>query len=221
MTSPLRQEHAQLTRRRVMDAAYTLLLDGGYAGTTVTAVARRAGVAVPTVYKAFGSKPALVKQVYDRVLAGDDDAVPIGERVTARRLLAERDPRRAITLYAVLVTDLATRTGPLLAVLLGAQSTDAHLDEFVATIERERREGNERFAAHLASTGGLAVAEDRAVDLLWLFTAPDVHHRLVTQRRWHRDAFAAWLTETLHTQLLGAGADPGGQGAARASSTLA
>jgi AcrR family transcriptional regulator len=187
-----------------MDAAYTLLLDGGYAGTTVTAVARRAGVAVPTVYKAFGSKHALVKQVYDRVLAGDDDGVPTGERVTAKRLLAERDPRQAINLYAVLVTDVASRTGPLLAVLLGAQSTEEHLDEFVATIERERRDGNERFAAHLAGTGGLGVAEDRAVDLLWLFTAPDVHHRLVTQRRWHADAFAAWLAQTLQQQLLGA-----------------
>ena len=119
-------------------------------------------------------------------------------------LLAERDPRRAVALYSAFVVDVAIRIGPLLAVLLGAQSTDPQLDEFVATIERERRVGNERFVAHLALTGGLAVPAARAADLLWLYTAPDVHHRLVTQRGWHPDAFAAWLTETLRHQLLGA-----------------
>jgi AcrR family transcriptional regulator len=206
MTSPLRQEQAQLTRRRVMDAAHALLLDGGYAGTTITAIAAQAGVAVPTVYKAFGSKPALVKQVYDRLLVGDDMAVPLGDRDAANRLFAERDPWRIVALYSELVTGVATRTGPLLAVLLGAQSTDPQLDQFVDTIERERREGNERFAAHLALTGGLAVMVARAVDLLWLYTAPDVHHRLVTQRGWRPEEFTAWLTETLHHQLLGGSA---------------
>ncbi|GAA3227513.1 TetR family transcriptional regulator [Dactylosporangium siamense] len=202
----MRQEQAQLTRRRVMDAAYALLLESGYAGTTITAVAGRAGVAVPTVYKAFGSKPALVKQVYDRLLVGDDEAVSLGDREAARRLLAERDPGRAVALYSQLVTDVAIRIGPLLAVVFGARSTDPQLDEFVATIEGERRQGTERFAAHLALIGGLAVPADHAADLLWLYTAPDVHHRLVTQRGWPPEAFAAWLTATLHHQLLGASA---------------
>jgi AcrR family transcriptional regulator len=184
-----------------MDAAYALLIDSGYAGTTMTAVAERAVVAVPTVYKAFGSKTELVKCVYDRALAGDDTDVSIGERPQARRILAETDPTRAITHYAALVAETAGRIGPLLSTLLGAQSTDPQLREFVAAIEEERRHGNERFVAHLRAAG-MATPADRASDLLWLFTAPDVYLRLVAQRRWSADEFAVWLAATLVQQLL-------------------
>jgi AcrR family transcriptional regulator len=190
-----------MTRSRIIDAAYTLLIDSGYAGTTMTAVAERAVVAVPTVYKTFGSKTELVKCVYDRALAGDDADVPIGERPQARHILAETDPARAITQYAAFAAETAGRIGPLLSALLGAQSTDPQLREFVAAIEEERRHGNERFVAHLRATG-MATPADRASDLLWLFTAPDVYLRLVTQRRWSADQFAGWLAATLVQQLL-------------------
>lgn len=184
-----------------MDAAYALLIDIGYAGTTMTAVAERAGVAVPTVYKSFGSKTELVKRVYDRALAGDDADVPIGERPEARRILAETDPARAITDYAALTAETAARIGPLLTTLLGAQPTDPQLRDFVATVEAERRRGNERFVAHLRATG-MSTPAERASDLLWLFTAPDVYLRLVAQRCWSADEFAAWLATTLVHQLL-------------------
>ncbi|MET7550921.1 TetR/AcrR family transcriptional regulator [Streptomyces sp. NPDC005500] len=203
MTSPLRQEQAQLTRHRIMDAAYALLLEVGYARTTITAVAERAGVAVPTIYKGFGSKAQLAKKVYDRTLAGDDADAPLGDRPQAKELLAERDPQQVIKRYATLVTELSTRLGPLLAVLLAAQSTEPQLQEFVTTIERERRAGNERFAAHLDDIGGLTVDDRRACDVLWLFTAPEVHQRLVRQRGWTADEFRDWLAETLTTQFLG------------------
>jgi hypothetical protein len=48
----------------------------------------------------------------------------------------------------------------------------------------------------------MATPADRASDLLWLFTAPDVYLRLVTQRRWSADQFAGWLAATLVQQLL-------------------
>jgi len=191
-----------MTRRRVMDATYALLLETGYAGTTMTALAERAGVAVPTVYKAFGTKVGLIKQLYDRVLAGDDLDSPIGDRVEAREILAERDPRRAIELYAAFATTVSVRLAPLLTVLLGAASTNPDLHEFITAIEAERRIGNERFAQHLQAIGPLAADPERAVDLLWLFTAPDTYHRLVTQRGWTAEAFSAWLATTLAAQLL-------------------
>jgi len=41
----------------------------GFVATTVPQIAKRAGVAVPTVYWAFGSKRALVKAIRDAWLA--------------------------------------------------------------------------------------------------------------------------------------------------------
>ena len=60
-------------RQAVLTACHELLLTGGYQATTIRAVAERAGVSAELVYKAFGSKPGLMKAVYDTVLAGDDD----------------------------------------------------------------------------------------------------------------------------------------------------
>jgi AcrR family transcriptional regulator len=202
MPTSLRRDQASMTRRRVMDAAYALLLETGYAGTTMTAVAERADVAVPTVYKAFGTKVGLIKQLYDRVLAGDDLDSPVGDRAEAREILAERDAGRAIERYAAFATTVSARLAPLLTVLLGAASTSPDLQEFITAIEAERRTGNERFAQQLQAIGPLAAGPERGADLLWLFTAPDTYHRLVTQRGWTREAFGAWLATTLAAQLL-------------------
>ena len=202
MTVSLREKQAQLTRTLVMDATYRLLLEVGYTRTTIAAVAERAGVAVPTVYKAFGSKASLIKQVYDRTLIGDDDDVPLAQRPQAAAILAEHDLRRAVAAYAVLAADLADRLAPLLAVLLSARHSDPQLEEFVATIERERLAGNQRFAEHLQESSDVAVPADVARDVLWLYTAPEVHYRLVQQRGWSKQRFTDWLDTTLTAQLL-------------------
>lgn len=57
-----------------------LLLRQGDTATSMAAVAASAGVSAQTVYNAFGSKPGLVKRVYDVTLVGDDEAVPFAER---------------------------------------------------------------------------------------------------------------------------------------------
>lgn len=45
----------------VLDAARELLVEQGYQGTTVVAVARRAGVGAPTIYRRWASKEALIE----------------------------------------------------------------------------------------------------------------------------------------------------------------
>ena len=44
-----------------MEATRMLLLEQGFAATTMTAVANAAGVSVETIYKTVGGKAALVK----------------------------------------------------------------------------------------------------------------------------------------------------------------
>ncbi|HJU03484.1 MAG TPA: helix-turn-helix domain-containing protein, partial [Actinomycetes bacterium] len=105
-TSSLRDQQARLTRRRVLDAALELFLADGYLGTTIEAVARRAGVSPQTVYNAVGGKPALLRAVYDVTLAGDDAPVPIAERPAFQALLAETDGRRCLARYAELGREL-------------------------------------------------------------------------------------------------------------------
>src|SRR6516164_8051166 len=68
--SPARQAQAVETRRRIAAAARKLLEETGYAGMTIPAVAKAAGVAVPTVYAIFGSKKGIVAEVLDAARFG-------------------------------------------------------------------------------------------------------------------------------------------------------
>jgi AcrR family transcriptional regulator len=206
-----RAAQARATRRRVIDAAHSLLLEKGYASTTMGEVAVRAGVSVETVYKRFGSKAALTKQVYDVVLAGDDEPVPLRERPQIQAILAESDPRRKVARYAALARQLGERLGPLLAVLLGSRSADADLDEFARTTDEERLTGSAAFVAQLADSGGLrrGVDPDRARDVLWALISPELYLLLVVRRGWPLDDYERWLVEAISDALLSPGDDPG------------
>lgn len=57
--SELRTEQAEATRARILDATMRVLAEG-LAGVTIPAVAREAGVSVPTVYRHFGTKRDLL-----------------------------------------------------------------------------------------------------------------------------------------------------------------
>jgi len=204
MASSLRQDQARLTQRRIVEAARALLAERGYAATTISAIAAAAGVAVPTVYKSFGTKTAIFKRAYDIAVVGDDEPVPLGARPEAAELMAERDLGRLLTGYASLVTTVNERTAPLLTALLAAaEAGDAELREFTASVEAERMAGNEHFARHLVAVDP-AIDGDRAKDLLWLYTSPEVYRRLVQQRDWPAAAFRAWLAESLLHQLRSA-----------------
>jgi AcrR family transcriptional regulator len=61
--SELRAEQAEETRGRILDAALRVMTTG-LAKLSVPAVAREAGVSVPTVYRHFGSKAKLLAEMY-------------------------------------------------------------------------------------------------------------------------------------------------------------
>jgi AcrR family transcriptional regulator len=74
--SQLRAEQAEETRGRILDATVRVQATG-LATLSIPAVAREAGVSVPTVYRHFGSKQDLLAEVYPHVMrrAGLDQPV--------------------------------------------------------------------------------------------------------------------------------------------------
>src|SRR6478672_3009653 len=68
--SSRRQDRARRVHAHVLDVAERLFLRGGYASTTVAAVAAAAGVSVETIYKTFGGKPGLIRAIQQAGLAG-------------------------------------------------------------------------------------------------------------------------------------------------------
>jgi AcrR family transcriptional regulator len=184
----------------------------------MAAVAQAAGVAVPTVCKVFHTKAALVKRVYDVIVAGDDEPVPIRQRPEGQAPFTETDPRRSLAAFARLARLLSERLGPLLGVLAaGAASGDGELEALVGALEEERRTATGRIARHLADTGGLrpGLTERRAHDVLWLLTASEMHTRLVGQLGWSLDDYQEWLADSLARLLVDLDPEPRGRPASQ------
>src|SRR6478672_55695 len=74
--SVVRAEQAAATRHAVLAAARALFTEHGYAATSISAIAARAGVAVDTVYAAAGRKPVLLRELVETSLSGTDQTVP-------------------------------------------------------------------------------------------------------------------------------------------------
>jgi hypothetical protein len=151
---------------------------------------------VETVYKTFGTKAALIKDVYDVTLAGDDDPIPMIDRPEIRAVFEAADPRDKVARYSFAARRISERVGPLLAKLLAG---GPELAQFRETINQERLAGAGALVRHLAETGGLRAGVDpgRACDLVWTLISPEVYELLVGERGWTLDQYEQWLAGTL------------------------
>jgi AcrR family transcriptional regulator len=66
-SSPLRAEQMERTRERILEAAAEQLLEEGIEELSLPRAARRARVSVPTVYRHFSTKEALMQELTDWV----------------------------------------------------------------------------------------------------------------------------------------------------------
>ena len=203
-----RAEQARLTRRSVLDAARELLVERGPAAVTMRDVAMHAGVSAETVYKTFRTKAALIKDVYDVTLVGDDEPIPMIDRPEIQAVLAAAGPRDKLARYAFAARRVGERVGPLLAKLLaGARGGDPDLSEFRESTNQERMIGAGSVVQHLAATGGLRadVDPDRARDIVWTLISPEVYELLVGDRGWSPDEYEQWLAQALIDALAARG----------------
>ncbi len=202
--SPVRRERAGRTRCAVLDAAHDLFVAHGYAGTGIRAVAAAAGVSVPTVEQAFGTKRNLLRQVLDVTRAGDDEPVPMLERAPARAAAAAEGVEEFLAAATTEIGVVAARVSAVQAVVTAAAAGDAEIAGLAREIDAQRRvvaswlvEGLERRARLRPG-----VDRDRAVDTAWLLLDPLVHRRLTADLGWSTAEFVGWLADALRRLLL-------------------
>ncbi|WP_432043377.1 TetR/AcrR family transcriptional regulator [Streptomyces cadmiisoli] len=207
--SDLRRENAEATRKRIADAASALMLERGYAATTMADVARAAGVAVQTLYSSCpGGKPGLAKLVYDVTLAGDGRLVPQSARPEVAAIIVEPDPARKLALFAEMAVGIYRRIGPVHRVLRSAAAAGGGLTDLMAETEQQRLLGSQGPAAHLAETGFLreGLSVDRAAHQIYTLTSIELFERLTEVCGWSLDECRDWLARTLAAVLLEPGA---------------
>lgn len=204
--STKRAEQVAQTRRDILSTAGALFREHGYANVPMPVIARESGVAVETIYRAFGSKGGLFTAVIEAAVAGGAARaeVPVVERPAIRAIAEESDPRRQVELYVATQPGIHRRAGPLLRELVAAGAADAELKELWEQIETGRLHGQAGFVAMLDGRGvlrpGLSVEEGR--DGLWTLTSLAVWDLLVTSLGWSAERYERWLAERLIDLLL-------------------
>lgn len=198
--SVTREQQASETRRRITEAARVLFIEKGYDFTTITEIAARAGVAVPTVYSVFGSKLEIVKEIVTQVRFS-----PFMEEFAKRTRMNLR-PLDRIKLIANFVRNVNEAGSTVNQLLKVGRISEPD----IVAIEKERslsryhsqKLGIQSLQAQEALKSDLSF--DMARDILWSLTSPDIYHLLVTERHWTPSQFEKWLAETLADQLLSA-----------------
>jgi len=205
-----RQAQARATRAGIVRVAATLFLERGYATTTVAQVAQAAGVSAETVYGAFGSKAGLLHQAWDITVGGDDDEVLFHERPEVLALRAEPDLRKRLVMHAGLHAQVSRRIAPFTLMVQAAADHEPAAGTLLEEMGRQRYEGMGVMARAAASTGQLGVSEQECRDVMWSTTDGHLWHRLVQQRGWSDERYAAWLA-ALWTATLKVRARPRAQ----------
>jgi len=95
--TPRIEARLSASRDRILSAALAIVAEHGYAGCSVAAVARRAGVATGSVYRHFPAKADLVTEVFRTAAQREVDAVT---RAAALELTAAEGVAAVIETFA-------------------------------------------------------------------------------------------------------------------------
>jgi AcrR family transcriptional regulator len=190
--STRRSRQAAETRAEILTAAVELFGEQGWSGTTLAAIASRAGVAVETIYSGFGSKKGLLRAALDVAVVGDTDAVPFAERPEALRL-GEGSVDERLAAAARVITDINERTVPVWRALVEAGRADEELERWRIESDARRRID---VAAGFERIFGRTV-EGRQLDLLWASFGHELYLQLGVDAGMSRADYEACMIDAL------------------------
>lgn len=196
-SSALREEQAKETRRRIRASAAELFGSQGFADTTVATIARHAGVAVPTVYSAFGSKSGIVVSMLEEL----EENAQMG--VWVDRMMAADDPHEQLRLFAAWIRNLCEVGEPIIRAVLAARS-ESDVAEVADRGDEARRKGTRGLATRWDSVGALreGLSVDEAAERLWLMTSVEQYLQAVDRLGWSPAHYEEWLHGMLQRELL-------------------
>lgn len=202
--SPVRAERAARTRAAILAAARDRFLADGYAATTVRSVALAAGVSVPTVELAFGTKAALLKAAIDVAIAGDDEPVAVLDRPWAGEARAAGDPRRFLSLVAGVLAAAQDRSAGLMVALFEGAAGGDELDALRRQMVAQREVTAAWLVDRLAERSALRprLRRSEAVDMVWALIDPALFDRLTRHRGWTVARYERWIVDALAAALL-------------------
>ncbi len=205
--SPSRDRQRAATRTTIVVAATTCFVNGGYASTTIPAIARAAGVSTETIYAVFGArrgtKRELLRAVIEMAVTGGTDPTPVISDDWVERIRAEPNQRRRLDLLTGATRDVLRRAASIDEMVRAVATTDSEIAQLRRELERRRRRDAQLVVELLAEVGPLRVPPNEAADLVWaLSRSSDLYSALTVDRRWSDRRARAALADILARVLL-------------------
>jgi AcrR family transcriptional regulator len=189
----------QATRQSVIAAARRLFSERGYAGSSIEAIAEAAGVAVPTVYAAFGNKRSILRALLAAAVDGERPR-PVAERMR-EQAAGVPDPATRMQKMMRLLVSLTAQSADVLPIIRGAAAMDPEiqslLDEVYSRIYMDCQT-----AASLAT--GVASNDARTrrlADVTFALTSSDLFDLLTGKRGWPVAEYERWAIQTVTAAL--------------------
>jgi AcrR family transcriptional regulator len=192
-----RDRQAEQTRRDIVDAARALFAVHGYAGTSVAAIARSAGVSVQTIYDSIGSKSAILGLLNDR-LDEEADVGPIAGRIPSLD-----DPVELLDVAVSISHNINERCADIAGVIFGNTAEPALAAVGTVGLGRHR-DGCHRLAGRIASLGALrdGLDPEEAGDVIAAMCHPMLVRTFVFEYGWTWERWHTWTLDTLALLLL-------------------
>lgn len=203
--STRRQAQAGETRRQILEAAHKLFIEHGYAGATIEAIAKEAGVALKTVYAVFKNKwKILVTLLNNSSSNSGEENIPMLERAGPKAVAQERDQRRQLQMFAQVIANNLEGAAYISEIMQVAAKTEADVDKMVQNLNKQRWQHMAVAVQQIVTNGPLQEEMDaaHATDIVWTLTSPEVFLLLTRDRGWSKEKYAEWLADTLIRALL-------------------
>ena len=188
----------QRTRERILDAANALLLDRGYKGVGLEAVAAAAGVSRQTVYDRFGSKAGLLTAMITRA----EEKAGLPERLEVVR--AQTSGRAMLSAMLDTLIHVEPQVYPHSRIVYAARLEDPTAADLWQWRMTARHAGLRMIFERLAAEGRLlkGIRSDEAADIAGALTSPHEYEYLVLWRGWSLKRYRAHLESSIAALLV-------------------
>ncbi len=193
-TSP----RAEATEARIVEAASGLFVADGYHGTTMSAVAKAAGVSDRTVYVRFATKAELLKRAIDVAVVGDTQKVGLNQRDWAVAAMNAPTLEERVRADAAGSTTLFERLAPLVAVAAQVEADEPIIAESADMGRRGTLAFQKQFWTNLRTDELMNPDSDLdwVVATAGLAGTAEVYLNMTRTTTWNSEAYNSWRYRT-------------------------
>lgn len=185
------------TRRLLLAAAAEEFARVGYVAATVNRIAERAGVTVQTLYLAWGSKRALLREYLLSTLT--PGATPSPKYYASQ--LHPDTPTATLAQIATRFCKIAKRSGLAWQAYREGAAVDKAIAEEWQELQVLRRGTFQELLSAIPDEA-LQLPRQQAVDTAWALASPVVYELMVGSAGYTLEQFESWLAANLQGAIL-------------------